>query len=128
MEWLLRKRLEVKEEKKIIVKCSFYEIYLMELRDLGRNYKVQYGQESEDDDDHQFMQPREQCNYFSKFLVFIFVETRNLKKGKRRLAIEDAEDGKRVIINNLTWHEIKDIRDLYGLLKSGVIIPNIDFV
>ncbi len=40
MEWLLRKRLEVKEEKKIIVKCSFYEIYLMELRDLGRNYKV----------------------------------------------------------------------------------------
>ena len=39
IEFLLKKRLEWREEKKLIIKCSFFEIYLMELRDLGRLYK-----------------------------------------------------------------------------------------
>ena len=50
VEALLQKRLEWKEEKRLTIKCSFYEIYLMELRDLGRLYKCQFDADSDEDE------------------------------------------------------------------------------
>ena len=49
----------------------------------------------------------------------LFLEKVLRSKGKKVISLVEDEDG-RIIINNLKWIEISDIRDLYGLLKSGV--------
>ena len=49
-EYLLEKRKKLKGEKIITITCSFYEIYLNQVRDLGRNYSCKF--EDPDEIDH----------------------------------------------------------------------------
>lgn len=38
MEYFLEYKRDTKFKSNLIIKCAFYEIYLNEVRDLGRNY------------------------------------------------------------------------------------------
>jgi hypothetical protein len=40
MEYFLEMKRELKYKNNMIIKCGFYEIYLNEVHDIGRNYTV----------------------------------------------------------------------------------------
>jgi len=40
MEYLLRRKNELKKSKRLVISCSFFEIYLNEVRDIGRKFVV----------------------------------------------------------------------------------------
>ena len=50
MEFLLRKKKEWKNTKRLIIKCSFFEIYLNEVRDLGRKFISTYKIDSDEEE------------------------------------------------------------------------------
>lgn len=57
-----------------------------------------------------------------EFVIFMCVVFKGKKTGKN---LEIYEDNEGIIqIRNLKRHEINDIRDVYGLIKSGVSHPS----
>ena len=53
MEYFLEMKRELKYKNNMIIKCGFYEIYLNEVHDIGRNYTVQYNLDSDEEEEDQ---------------------------------------------------------------------------